>query len=256
MGGDMYVDNNTLTSSLVVKGISNDLQMNWTGLLDIDMPMHAETIGVKTYNVASVVSTSPGGNDARFRAWAKIIKEDENVIVYSRYKDLNMTPRTYYCVPFQSGWSATEPGWYRVISWIQALSQYDVITQNNSWEKRYYVINTSPITKTNSESNGSVQGNSIGLPNTFNLMVNTPNPFNNYTAIKWQIPMKSRITISIYDALGRNIKTLVNKEAAAGYYCTVWDRTDDNRQTVTAGIYFYEMRTDNYIARHKMVIVH
>ncbi len=256
MAGDMDETNNMLTSSFVVQSISNDIQMNWTGVLDIYTPMHAETIGVKTYNVASVVSTSPGGNDAHFRTWAKIIKEDDNAIVYSRYKDLNMVSGTYYCVPFQSGWSPTEPGWYRVTSWIQALPQYDVISENNSWVKRYYVTNLGPIAKINSDINQSVQGNSGNLPSSFGLMVNKPNPFSTHTTIYWQTPVATSVTITVYDASGRNIKTLVSKQSNPGTYSTTWDRTDNNNQKVAAGIYFYEMRADNYIARHKMVITH
>ena len=254
MAADMNSANNTLTSAFVVEGRSNDIQMSWTGVLDGYMPMHAETIGIKTYNVSSVVATSSGENDARFRAWAKIIKEDDNTIVYSRYEDVTMPPETYYCVPFQSGWSATDPGWYKVESWIQALPQYDAVTQNNSWVKRYYVTNLGPITRINSEINPSVQGNTMNIPNTFGLMANKPNPFSTHTTIYWQIPIASNVTITIYDATGRNIKTLVNGQTNPGTYSTSWNRMDNNNQKVAAGIYFYEMRADNYIARHKMVI--
>jgi flagellar hook assembly protein FlgD len=74
------------------------------------------------------------------------------------------------------------------------------------------------------------------------------------TKILWQIPVESKVTISIYDATGRNIKTLINDNRTPGYYSIIWNRIDDNNKKVSAGIYFYEMRTDKYTARRKMVI--
>ena len=252
---DINLANNSALKPFIVKGRINDIQMNWTGLLDIDMPMHAETIGVKTYNVASVVSVSQGGTNARFRAYAKIIKENGNSIVYSRYKDLNLPAGTYYCVPFQSGWSPSATGWYKVSSWIAALPQYDAVTQNNSWEKRYYVTNN--ISRINNLDH-TLQGNSITnpIPSAYGLMPNNPNPLSGYTKISWQAPENCHVNISVYDAAGRVIKTLVNNTFTAGYYNTAWNCTNEHGQKVNAGIYFYEMRTNSYTSRMKMVIAH
>ena len=250
---DINLANNSALKPFIVKGRINDIQMNWTGLLDIDMPMHAETIGVKTYNVASVVSVSQGGTNARFRAYAKIIKENGNTIVYSRYKDLNLPAGTYYCVPFQSGWSPSATGWYKVSSWIQALPQYDAVTQNNNWEKRYYVMN---IQSRVNNDNHSIQGDAFGngVPSYYDLLPSRPNPISGYTKISWQIPSVSDVVISVFDASGRNITTLVNGKFVPGYYNTIWDCTNGHNQKVAAGIYFYEMRTSSYTSRLKMVI--
>jgi len=91
---------------------------------------------------------------------------------------------------------------------------------------------------------------------TFAMMPNRPNPFESRTTIKWQVPVSSNITILIYDATGRVVKTLVNGNYNPGSYTTNWNRSDDNNQTVAAGIYFCEMRANNYVSRHKMIITH
>jgi hypothetical protein len=249
---DMNPDDDMLEKSFIVKGRANDLQMNWTGLLTGYEVMHADTIANVTYNVASAVSLSEGGPNARFKVWVKIIRERDNAVVYTRYKDVTMNAGTYYCIPFSTGWTATEPGSYLVRSWIEAKPGVDIITENSTWEKRYYVMNT--VAKVANKSNQSAQGNSSNLPTTFKLMANNPNPFSNMTKILWQIPVESKVTISIYDATGRNIKTLINDNRTPGYYSIIWNRIDDNNKKVSAGIYFYEMRTDKYTARRKMVI--
>ncbi|MEO0083312.1 MAG: T9SS type A sorting domain-containing protein, partial [candidate division WOR-3 bacterium] len=74
------------------------------------------------------------------------------------------------------------------------------------------------------------------------------------TNIQWQIPEQSNVIITIYDATGRKIKTLVNDNLTAGFYRTIWNRTDDNNRKVPAGIYFYELKANDYTARHKMII--
>jgi hypothetical protein len=239
-----------MLNQFTVDGRANDLQMNWTGLLDGYEVMHAETIDVMTYNVASVVSLSAGGPSARCRVWVNIIRESDEEVVYTRYKDVTMLPGTYYCVPFSTGWTATEQGSYLVRSWVEARPGVDVIAENNSWERRYYVI----VPRANTNTTLNPPGNSGNMPTTFNLMTNNPNPFSNITKIQWQIPAQSKVIISIYDATGRNIKTLVNDNQTPGYYSTMWNRTDANNKKVPAGIYFYEMRTSNFTSRHKMVI--
>jgi len=255
MAADMNSENDMLEEELIAKGRSNDLQMNWTGLLNSYTPMHAETLGVGTYNVASVVSNSPMGPSAKFRAKVKIIRENTNSIVYSKYEDQTLIAQSYTCIAFQTGWSPSDTGWYLVRSWLETRDGVDVVPQNNSWEKHYYFINSGPSEEGIVKTNDPIQNaGSASVPTTFGLMANRPNPFMTHTAIQWQIPVSSNVVISIYDATGRIVKTIVNGSYTPGYYNVTWDRSDENHNKVASGIYFFEMRTDKYSARHKMVI--
>jgi hypothetical protein len=255
MAADMNSENDMLEEELIAKGRSNDLQMNWTGLLNGYEAMHAETLEVGTYNVASVVSNSPMGPSAKFRAKVKIIRENTNSIVYSRYEDRTLAAQLYTCIAFQTGWSSSDTGWYLVRSWLETRDGVDVVPQNNSWEKHYYFINSGPSKEGIVKTNEPIQnGSSTNLPTTFGLNSNRPNPFQTHTTIQWQIPVNSNVAISIYDATGRIVKTLVNGSYTPGYYNVTWDRSDENHNKVASGIYFFEMRTDKYSARHKMII--
>lgn len=92
------------------------------------------------------------------------------------------------------------------------------------------------------------------IPNTFILFQNYPNPFNPSTTISFQLPSISFVTLKIYDVLGREVKTLLNKEMKAGNYRSVF-----NFNNLSSGIYFYKLSasggTSDFIAVKKMVLL-
>jgi len=250
--GDQDTTNNYTWKQFIVKGMNHDLQINYVGLLKNSIQVIPEGESLKVgyaYNPVSVVSnTTP---TASFRTWFKVVRDLDTNIVYSRYLDKTLNPWTYACLYFQSGWVPSNVGWYTITTWLQFRPGVDLCSLNNSMSKKYYVKPTSKST-----GKGNIEGSVIGLPTQFALRQNNPNPFTNMTQIQWQIPIESKVTISVYDATGRIIKTLMNENRAPGYYNTTWNCTDANNRKVSAGVYFYEMRTNNYTSRLKMVITH
>jgi len=93
------------------------------------------------------------------------------------------------------------------------------------------------------------------LPQTFNLYNNYPNPFNPVTTLRYDIPENSHVTITIYDMLGRQVKTLINQTQDAGYKSLIWDATNDYGKPVSAGIYLYQIQAGEYISTKKMVLL-
>ncbi|MDE3058140.1 MAG: T9SS type A sorting domain-containing protein [Bacteroidota bacterium] len=75
----------------------------------------------------------------------------------------------------------------------------------------------------------------FNVPVNFSLAQNFPNPFNPSTMISYQLPMNSLVTLKIYDMLGREAATLVNKKQNAGYYQAEWS------PNVSSEIYFYRI---------------
>ncbi len=88
--------------------------------------------------------------------------------------------------------------------------------------------------------------------NTFNysLTQNYPNPFNPTTRINYSISNSEKVTIKIYDVLGREIRTLVNEEKAAGAYEVEFDA--DN---LSSGIYYYQLKAGNFVQTRKMILL-
>jgi len=89
----------------------------------------------------------------------------------------------------------------------------------------------------------------------FSLRQNYPNPFNPVTTLRYDIPENSHVTITIYDMLGRQVKTLINQTQDAGYKSLIWDATNDYGKPVSAGIYLYQIKAGGYMQTKKMVLL-
>ena len=93
------------------------------------------------------------------------------------------------------------------------------------------------------------------LPIQYALYQNYPNPFNPTTTLRYDIPENSYVTITIYDMLGRHIKTLINQTQDAGYRSIIWDATNDYGKPVSSGIYLYQIQAGEYMQTKKMVLL-
>ena len=88
------------------------------------------------------------------------------------------------------------------------------------------------------------------IPIDFRLLQNYPNPFNPATTINFSIPVSARVTLKIFDVLGREVKTLVDKEMNPGNYSVHW-----NAGNFASGIYLYRLKADNYMQTRKLVLL-
>jgi predicted esterase len=87
----------------------------------------------------------------------------------------------------------------------------------------------------------------------FTLFPNYPNPFNPYTNIRYTINSTSKVTLKIYDILGREIRTLIDEIQTAGEKTIQWNAANNNGKTSSSGIYMYSLRVNNAIKREKMM---
>ena len=102
---------------------------------------------------------------------------------------------------------------------------------------------------------GSTDLVSVGLPPLinpimFSLNQNFPNPFNPSTSIRFQIASPGATTLKVYDILGRELKTLVNEFKSIGEYEIMFNATE-----LPAGIYFYRLRSENFVETKKMILL-
>ena len=93
------------------------------------------------------------------------------------------------------------------------------------------------------------------IPEEFSLGQNYPNPFNPITQMEYSLPQTSRVVISIYNVLGQEIKTLVNKDQDYGYHSVSWDGTDRLGKSVASGVYFTQMRSGGFSQSKKMLLL-
>jgi len=96
-----------------------------------------------------------------------------------------------------------------------------------------------------------------GTPKTYVLSVsNYPNPFNPRTTVSYTVPARGPVTVSIYDARGSRVATLVNSaEHAAGAYTTEWNGRSVGGATVSSGVYFARIEQNGSVRSKKMVML-
>ncbi len=104
-------------------------------------------------------------------------------------------------------------------------------SQNNGGDVDIVILKYSALTKLSSTP-GSV-------PNQFKLFQNYPNPFNPKTHIKYELPQSSSVSLIVYNSLGIEINTIVNKNQNAGKYVCEFDGSD-----LSSGVYFYSLSID------------
>ena len=93
------------------------------------------------------------------------------------------------------------------------------------------------------------------LPDKFALRQNYPNPFNPVTTLHYDLPENGLVNITIYDMLGRKVRTILNQQQDPGYKSLIWNATNDYGKPVSAGIYLYQIQAGEYISTKKMVLL-
>ncbi len=89
-----------------------------------------------------------------------------------------------------------------------------------------------------------------GIANTFALEQNYPNPFNPTTMIQYSLATNAKVTLTVYNVLGQEIKTLVDAKQTAGVHHIAFDA-----HSFTSGVYFYQIKAGNFVQTKKMLLV-
>ncbi|MCW8818113.1 MAG: YCF48-related protein, partial [Ignavibacteriaceae bacterium] len=97
---------------------------------------------------------------------------------------------------------------------------------------------------------GIKPGNEQLTVNDFTLSQNYPNPFNPITNIEFRIVNSGFVSLKVYDILGNEVASLVNEELTTGEY-----KVEFNGKGLSSGIYFYQLKTNNFIETRKMVML-
>ncbi|SVA68971.1 uncharacterized protein METZ01_LOCUS121825 [marine metagenome] len=95
----------------------------------------------------------------------------------------------------------------------------------------------------------------VEIPNQLILHHNYPNPFNPVTTLRYDLPENAIVSITIYDKMGRIVKTMVNDDQTAGYKSIQWNATNDAGQPVSAGLYLYRIYAGEFVQTKKMVLL-
>jgi hypothetical protein len=126
---------------------------------------------------------------------------------------------------------------------LKAMYNYQFVKEDGSMgvhNAKYAVA----LIKASFSSLTGVETRNNDIPVTFDLKQNFPNPFNPSTQIQFSVPVTARVTMNIYDILGRLVNTLVNGELVAGNYNITWDGRNNYGSQCASGIYLYQLITN------------
>ena len=88
------------------------------------------------------------------------------------------------------------------------------------------------------------------IPDKYSLSQNYPNPFNPTTKITYTIPKEGKVSVKIFDMIGREVATLVNEEKPVGNYEVTFDAT-----VLPSGVYFYQLKAEKFIETKKLILL-
>ena len=95
-----------------------------------------------------------------------------------------------------------------------------------------------------------VEASNSSIPSNYALEQNYPNPFNPATTIRYSIAGTSRVTLRVFDILGRQVRSLVNATQAPGQYAVSF-----NAQDLSSGVYFYQLSAGSFTETKKLMLL-
>jgi len=97
--------------------------------------------------------------------------------------------------------------------------------------------------------------NNKALPERFTLHQNYPNPFNPVTNLDYDLPEDAMVNITVFDMMGKVVRTLVNDQQSAGYKTLQWNAMSNSGQPVSSGLYIYTIQVGEFSKTRKMILL-
>ena len=191
---------------------------------------------------------SLGVRDTTYTPWGAQVAQ-----MYARKTDLDKDGKEDLILPFQ-GWTVVyvDSTTITTRTWNSGASKYDTTITKVVNPKRWVLR----ILEQGGPSGVELKDLTVILPEDFVLEQNYPNPFNPSTTIRFFLPVRSRISLMVYDALGREVRTLLaGEERDRGTSSVVWDGRDNAGRPVASGAYFCTMRFGTFEKTAKMMLM-
>ena len=219
---------------------------NWVARLVYkgDSTLYADQVPPDPFLPAFVVTDSLGVRDTTRRIDPSFASK-----IYGRNTDFDQDGKEDIILPYQA-LVDTLTTYHR--TWNTGTAKYDTVITKEVNPKRWglRVIEYDPSV--------GVDGKDITIitPEDYKLEQNYPNPFNPSTTISFTLPIKDKISLKVYDVLGREVRTLINnEERPAGTDKVVWDGKNNQGLPVVSGAYFYTLQFGNFSKTNKMLLL-
>jgi hypothetical protein len=204
----------------------------------------------------SIVVTTSNGSDSFLIGWDNSVDPDGDVVTYK----LAITNP-----PFATGTTTQSfSGNSREFTFAEFIglwpSSLQMINRLN-YKFNVYAYSGDDSTEITGmrqlivKRSGDLNTESIGIPSSFVLHPNYPNPFNPETQIRFETPYAGHVDLSIYNLLGVKVRTLYTGQKSAGVFSFKWDGRNDNNQSVSGGVYIYKLQSGQEMKIRKMILL-
>ena len=139
---------------------------------------------------------------------------------------------------------------------LEVIQETDSITYSQSFDADGVSCYTIPTPGSlNSECVTLSTSQTAISPQDYSLSQNYPNPFNPSTKIRYYLPDELYVSINIYDLNGYKVKSLTEGSLSAGSHSVQWDATNNQGEIVSAGMYFFTLKTNQFNETIKMLFL-
>jgi hypothetical protein len=204
--------------------------------------------GDSTIITSISIRDSLGVRDSAYTPWGAQVAR-----MYARKTDIDKDGKEDLILPFQ-GWTVVyvDSTTITTRTWNSGTLKYDTTITKVVNPKRWVLR----ILEQGGPSGVELKDLTVILPEDFVLEQNYPNPFNPSTTIRFFLPARSRLSLKVYDALGREVRTLLSgEERDKGTGSVVWNGMDNGGRPVASGTYFCTMRFGNFEKTTKMMLI-
>ncbi len=219
-------------------------------------PWHLPPTGiVDSNNVTDYLAVSASGDpDGRIHVVYRAPVPDDTLgltqVNYSRSDDGGAT----WSTPIRLSRERVDAEYCSIAHRINPAFGVDVV-----WRERLHpnvtAGDSSNVVYANVPYNLTSVGESENIPVAYDLVTNYPNPFNPSTTIFFNLAAKGTVRLAIYDALGREVASLVNDVMESGAHRVVWDGRSGAGAHLSSGLYFARLMTARGSTLTKMMLL-
>jgi 1,4-alpha-glucan branching enzyme len=140
-----------------------------------------------------------------------------------------------------------DPNFYHGGKWYDYFSGDSMLVSDNNaplnlLAGEFHIFTDKKLATPEADILDAVEQPAINTGMNFTLQQNYPNPFNPSTTITFHLPVMARVTLKIFDLLGREVVTLINGENITGTFTVQWDGRNQRGQQLSSGVYIYTIR--------------
>jgi hypothetical protein len=239
------------TESLIVGGIySGGL---WSPLSNVNTTSHSfmainKTIAANKSNTIHITGGEEGAMPVQLNSFTSSVNKNEVKLNWQTASEINNSGFEIYR-KLTGSTDYSKIGFVKGNGTINTQSNYSFTDRNMTSGKYSYRLKQI-------DNNGNYEYFNlendvvVGIPNNYELSQNYPNPFNPSTKINFAIPKDQKVSIKIYNILGKETASLVNDYKTAGFYTVEF-----NAGNLSSGTYFYVLQGENFTQTKKMTLI-